>query len=74
MLNSEFEQGQTDARGVLINLLFNVSIGRLCEDVFIVGSFTEQRVVPPSKQGRKKTCTPFYLCLPLPWLLVRRIL
>ena len=53
MLNSELEQGQTDVRGVLMNFLFNVSIGRLYEDVFIVGSFTEHWVVPPSKQGKK---------------------
>lgn len=74
MLNSEFGPGQTDARGVLVILLFNVPIGSLSEDVFTVGSFAEHRVVLPSQQGGRKTCTPFYLCLLLPWLLVRRIL
>ena len=55
-------------------LLFNVPTGSLREDVFTVGSFAEHRVVLPSQQGGRKTCTPFYLCLLLPWLLVRRIL
>lgn len=51
MLNSEFEPGQTDARGVLVILLFNVSTGRLYEDVFIVGSFTEHWARLPPNRG-----------------------
>lgn len=51
VLNSEFEPGQTDARGVLVILLFNVSTGRLYEDVFIVGSFTEHWARLPPNRG-----------------------
>lgn len=57
------ESGQTDARGVLVVLLLNVTIGRLYEDVFIVGSFTEHWVALPSKTGEEKRLARHFICV-----------
>ena len=62
MLHAESELCQTDARGVLVTLLFNFSTGRLCEDVFTAGSFTEHWFALLSKRGEKDLHAILFVC------------
>lgn len=65
--------GQRDAGGVLVILLLNFLTGR--QDIFLNRVHSQSTGLPFPKIGEeRKICTLFYLCLSLPWLLVRCIL